>query len=78
MCAERSPRRRLGLHPARRHHQRQALDELAEDLPADAAVTDDDARAELVQLEALPDREIMDSVYRREAKALAERIANKK
>jgi tetratricopeptide (TPR) repeat protein len=38
----------------------------------------DDARAELVQLEALPDREIMDSVYRREAKALAERIANKK
>jgi hypothetical protein len=38
----------------------------------------DDARAELVQLEALPDREIMDSVYRREAKAFAERIANKK
>ncbi|HET7425592.1 MAG TPA: tetratricopeptide repeat protein [Gemmatimonadales bacterium] len=38
----------------------------------------DDARAELVQLEALPDREIMDSVYRRQAKALAERIANKK
>jgi regulator of microtubule dynamics protein 3 len=38
----------------------------------------DDARVELAQLEALPDREIMDSVYRREAKALAERIANKK
>ena len=38
----------------------------------------DDARAELAQLAALPDREIMDSVYRREAEALAAKIANKK
>ncbi len=38
----------------------------------------DDARSELAQLAALPDREIMDSVYRREAEALAAKIANKK
>jgi tetratricopeptide (TPR) repeat protein len=38
----------------------------------------DDARSELAQLAALPDREIMDGVYRREAEALAARIANKK
>src|SRR6185295_5826111 len=38
----------------------------------------DDARAELTQLAALPDREIMDSVYRRQGAALAERIAHKR
>jgi tetratricopeptide (TPR) repeat protein len=38
----------------------------------------DDARSELTQLAALPDREIMDSVYRRQAAALAARIARKK
>jgi regulator of microtubule dynamics protein 3 len=38
----------------------------------------DDARSELAQLEALPDREIMDSVYRRQAEALAVEIARKK
>ena len=38
----------------------------------------DDARSELAQLAALPDREIMDSVYRRQAAALAARIARKK
>jgi hypothetical protein len=38
----------------------------------------DDARSELAQLEALPDREIMDSVYRRQAEALAAKIARKK
>ena len=32
----------LGLHPARRDHDRQPLDELAQDLPADAPVTDHD------------------------------------
>jgi hypothetical protein len=37
----------------------------------------DDARAQLAEIEALPDREIMDSVYRREAVALARRIAKK-
>ncbi len=38
----------------------------------------DDARAQLKELEALPDREIMDSVYRREAEALGRQIADKK
>lgn len=38
----------------------------------------DDARSELTQLAALPDREIMDSVYRRQGAALAERIADKR
>jgi tetratricopeptide (TPR) repeat protein len=38
----------------------------------------DDARSELAQLAALPDREIMDSVYRRQAAELAARIAKKK
>jgi tetratricopeptide (TPR) repeat protein len=38
----------------------------------------DDARAELAQLEALPDREIMDSVYRRQGAELAKKIANKR
>ncbi|HET6580219.1 MAG TPA: hypothetical protein VFG66_18015 [Gemmatimonadales bacterium] len=38
----------------------------------------DDARSELAQLARLPDREIMDSVYRREGAALAVRIANKR
>ena len=38
----------------------------------------DDARSELAELAALPDREIMDSVYRRQAEALAARIAKKK
>jgi hypothetical protein len=38
----------------------------------------DDARSELAQLAALPDREIMDSAYRRQAEALAARIATKK
>jgi tetratricopeptide (TPR) repeat protein len=38
----------------------------------------DDARTQLAELEALPDREIMDSVYRREAEALARRIAKKR
>jgi len=37
----------------------------------------DDARAELAQLAALPDREIMDSVYRQKAAALRARIAKK-
>jgi hypothetical protein len=32
-----------GVHPARGDHHRQALDQLHQDLPADAAVTDDDA-----------------------------------
>jgi tetratricopeptide (TPR) repeat protein len=38
----------------------------------------DDARAQLRELEALPDREIMDSVYRREAEALDQKIENKR
>ncbi len=38
----------------------------------------DDARSELTQLGALPDREIMDSVYRRQAQALAAKLAGKK
>ena len=38
----------------------------------------DDARSELAHLAALPDREIMDSVYRRQAQALAAKIAGKK
>jgi tetratricopeptide (TPR) repeat protein len=38
----------------------------------------DDARSELAQLAALPDRELMDSVYRRQAAELAARIARKK
>ena len=38
----------------------------------------DDARSELSQLAALPDREIMDSVYRREGAALAAKIADKR
>jgi tetratricopeptide (TPR) repeat protein len=38
----------------------------------------DDARTQLRELEALPDREIMDSVYRREARALDEKIADKR
>lgn len=37
----------------------------------------DDARSELAQLAALPDREIMDSVYRERAESLAAKIANK-
>ncbi|MFL5494504.1 MAG: tetratricopeptide repeat protein [Gemmatimonadales bacterium] len=37
-----------------------------------------EARAQLDQLAALPDREIMDGVYRREAAALSARIAKKK
>jgi tetratricopeptide (TPR) repeat protein len=37
----------------------------------------DDARAQLEALQRLPDREIMDSVYRRQAEALAARIARK-
>jgi tetratricopeptide (TPR) repeat protein len=36
-----------------------------------------EARGQLEQLAALPDREIMDSVYRREAAALSQRIAKK-
>jgi tetratricopeptide (TPR) repeat protein len=38
----------------------------------------DDARTQLRELEALPNREIMDSVYRREARALDEKIADKR
>ena len=38
----------------------------------------DDARSELAHLAALPDREIMDSDYRRQAQALAAKIAGKK
>jgi Tetratricopeptide repeat len=38
----------------------------------------DDARAQLSDLAALPDREIMDSVYRRRAAELAKAIENKK
>jgi tetratricopeptide (TPR) repeat protein len=38
----------------------------------------DDARAQLSELAALPDREIMDSVYRRRGAELAKAIENKK
>jgi tetratricopeptide (TPR) repeat protein len=38
----------------------------------------DDARHQLAELEALPNREIMDSVYRRQAAALSKQIANKR
>jgi tetratricopeptide (TPR) repeat protein len=38
----------------------------------------DDARAELAQVAVLPDREIMDGVYRRQAEALAASIARKR
>jgi tetratricopeptide (TPR) repeat protein len=38
----------------------------------------DDAREQLAEVAALPDREIMDSVYRREAAALEQRIAKKR
>lgn len=38
----------------------------------------DDARSELAQLAALPDRELMDSVYRRQGRALAKKIADKR
>jgi tetratricopeptide (TPR) repeat protein len=38
----------------------------------------DDARGELVRLQALPDREILDSLYRAEATELARRIADKR
>ncbi len=38
----------------------------------------DDARAQLAELAALPDREVMDSVYRREAAELAKEIEKKK
>jgi tetratricopeptide (TPR) repeat protein len=38
----------------------------------------DDARAELAQLAALPDREIMDTMYRREGAELAEKIAKRR
>jgi tetratricopeptide (TPR) repeat protein len=38
----------------------------------------DDARTELAQLAALPDREIMDNAYRRQGEALAKKIANKR
>jgi hypothetical protein len=37
----------------------------------------DDARAQLQEIQALPNREIMDSVYRREAAALDQKIAKK-
>jgi len=37
----------------------------------------DDARTQLQELEALPDREIMDSVYRREARELGAKIVDK-
>ena len=38
----------------------------------------DDARTQLRELEALPNREIMDPEYRREAEALAKKIADKR
>lgn len=38
----------------------------------------DDARSELAQLAALPDRELMDSVYRRQGQALVKKIADKR
>ena len=38
----------------------------------------DDARTQLRELEALPDREVMDSVYRRQAEELSRKIANKR
>jgi tetratricopeptide (TPR) repeat protein len=38
----------------------------------------DDARGELARLEALPDREILDSLYRARAAELARRIADKR
>jgi tetratricopeptide (TPR) repeat protein len=38
----------------------------------------DDARSELAQLAALPNREIMDSVYRRQGAELAKKIAEKR
>jgi tetratricopeptide (TPR) repeat protein len=38
----------------------------------------DDARAQLAQIAALPDREVMDNVYRRQAEALSRKIAKKR
>ena len=64
--------RAVALDPARLYHRL----ELAE-IYVDRKRYDD-ARSELAQLAALPDREIMDSVYRRQAEALAARIAKKK
>ena len=40
-------RRRLRLHPARRHHHRQVVDEVADHLVGGGARTDDDAGAQL-------------------------------
>jgi tetratricopeptide (TPR) repeat protein len=37
-----------------------------------------EARAQIQEIEALPDREMMDSVYRREAQALGAKIADKR
>jgi tetratricopeptide (TPR) repeat protein len=63
--------RAVALDPARLYHRL----ELAE-IYVDRKRYDD-ARSELAQLAALPDREIMDSVYRRQAETLAARIAKK-
>jgi hypothetical protein len=37
-----------------------------------------EARRQIQEIEALPDREIMDSVYRREAEALGAKIADQR
>jgi tetratricopeptide (TPR) repeat protein len=64
--------RAVALDPGRLYHRL----ELAE-IYADRKRYDD-ARAELTTLAELPDREIMDSVYRREGAELAARIAKKR
>ncbi|MEP6687907.1 MAG: tetratricopeptide repeat protein [Gemmatimonadales bacterium] len=64
--------RAVALDPGRLYH-RLELAEIYDDRKRY-----DDARSELAQLAALPDREIMDSVYRRQAESLAARIAKKR
>jgi tetratricopeptide (TPR) repeat protein len=64
--------RAVALDPGRLYHRL----ELAE-IYADRKRWDD-AREELARLEALPDREVLDSVYRVRAGALARRIAGKR
>ncbi len=64
--------RAVALDPERLYHHLE-LAEIYEDRKRY-----DDARAQLSELAALPDREIMDSVYRREAQALSRKIAKKR
>jgi tetratricopeptide (TPR) repeat protein len=64
--------RAVALDPARLSH-RLELAEIYVDRKRYA-----DARSELAQLASLPDRELMDSVYRREGAELTARIANKR